>query len=154
MDREKIISFLEKYIRIIVTFLFSWISADGEVIAYVLAVLHILMFVMLSTSIFLAHTIYPVFWFQVVTTAILIIVWFQHIFLKVCVVTVAESKLHKIEAPSTPYLSQIFSYILNTDLNSALTTLVIAESVCVMCFSLEIIGKCSAAILYNIPLSQ
>ena len=154
MDREKVISFLEKYIRIIVTFLFQWLSTDGEVIAYILGVLHVQMFVILSVGVFLAHTLYPVFWFQCLTTATLIIVWLQHIILKVCVVTIAEERLHKTQAPSTPYISQIFSYLLNTDLNSALTSLVLAESVGVLCFSLEIIGKCSAAFLFNIPLSQ
>ena len=153
MDREKVISFLEKYIRIIVTFLFQWLSTDGEVIAYILGVLHVQMFVMLSVGVFLAHTLYPVFWFQCLTTATLIIVWLQHIILKVCVVTIAEERLHKTQAPSMPYFSHVFSYIFNTDLDSAFTTLLLAESICAICFSLEIIGKCSAAFLFNVPLS-
>jgi hypothetical protein len=154
MNREEIISFLERNIRIIVTFLFQWISTDGEVIAYILAVIHILLVVGSTISMIIAHTLYPAFWFQCCITAILIVVWLQHIVLKVCVLTVSEEKLHKSFAPSIPYISMFWSYVFNTDLNSALTTLVIAETVAVGCFSLQLVGRCTSYVYqsYNIEL--
>ena len=154
MNREEIISFLERNIRTIITFLFQWISTDGEVLGYILAVIHILLVFGSTISMIIAHTLYPAFWFQCCITSILILVWLQHIVLKVCVLTVSEEKLHTSFAPSIPYLSMFWSYVFNTDLNSALTTLVIAETVAVACFSLQLVGRCSSYLyeFYNIQL--
>jgi len=154
MNREEIISFLERNIRTIITFLFQWISTDGEVLGYILAVIHILLVFGSTISMIIAHTLYPAFWFQCCITSILILVWLQHIVLKVCVLTVSEEKLHSSFAPSIPYLSMFWSYVFNTDLNSALTTLVIAETVAVACFSLQLVGRCTSYVYqsYNIEL--
>jgi hypothetical protein len=154
MNREEVIDFLEKNVRFITRFLFQWISNDGEVIAYVLAVIHILLVFGSSVSMFLAHTIYPAFWFQCFMTVGLIVVWLQHVTLKVCVLTVSEEKLTKSFSPSIPLITMFWSYIFQTDIQNALTTLVIAETVAVGCFSLQLVGRYISYLyeVYNIKL--
>jgi hypothetical protein len=141
MEKEEIISFLEKWLRISVTFFYNWISSDGEVLGHILAVVHVLFASALGISIVFAHTIYPSWKFQLITFICLFSVWAQHIFLKVCVFTAAELKLTISHSPSTEHLSKLFSSIFGTTLDNALTTLVLAETIMVCCYALELFSK-------------
>lgn len=154
MDKEQIVSYLESRLRYGISTLFCWLSTDGDILGYILSVIHILMFTVLATSILISHTIYPVVWFQCLSIFGLIIVWLQHIFLKVCIVTIAEKSFTNKFAPSDPILKQLFSYLFRTDLNDALTTLVLAETIMVGCFSLELLSIFSVYLYkyLNVPL--
>jgi hypothetical protein len=143
MDKEEIISFLEKWLRILVTLFYNWISSDGEVLGHILAVVHVLFATALGISIVFAHTIYPCWEFQIITFVCLFFVWAQHIFLKVCIFTAAELKLTISHSPSTNYLSKLFSSIFGTTLDNALTNLVLAETIIVGCYALELLSKLS-----------
>jgi hypothetical protein len=149
MEKEEIISFMEKWLRILVTFFYNWISSDGEVLGHILAVVHVLFASALGISIVFAHTIYPSWKFQLSTFICLFSVWAQHIFLKVCVFTAAELKLTISHSPSTEHLSKLFSSIFGTTLDNALTTLVLAETIMVGCYALELFSKL-ALYLYSL----
>ena len=154
MNREQIVSYLESRLRYGITMMFSWLSTDGDILGYILSVVHILMFTALASSIVVAHTVYPVIWFQCLSITVLILVWLQHIFLKVCIVTIAEKSFTNKFAPSDPILKELFSYLFRTDLNDALTTLVLVETVMVGCFSLELLSIFSVFLhkYLNVPL--
>jgi len=139
MDKEIVIQFCEKSIRQTVTFLYKWLSEDAEVLGYIVAVIHVLVATTLGVSVLLAHTIYPVWQFQLGTFMCMFIVWVQHIVLKVCVFTIAETNLSSF-APSNIYLAHFFSSIFGSNIHDALTTLVLVETVMVGCFSLELIA--------------
>jgi hypothetical protein len=149
MEKEEIISFMEKWLRILVTFFYNWISSDGEVLGHILAVVHVLFASALGISIVFAHTIYPSWKFQLATFICLFSVWAQHVFLKVCVFTAAELKLTISHSPSTEHLSKLFSSIFGTTLDNALTTLVLAETIMVGCYALELFSKL-ALYLYSL----
>lgn len=143
MEKEEIISFLEKWLRISVTFFYTWISNDAEVLGHILAVVHVLWALTLTFSIIFAHTIYPAWQFQVFTFVCLFFVWAQHVFLKVCIFTAAELKLTISHSPSILHLSKVFSSIFGTTLDNALTNLVLVETITVICFSFELLSMLS-----------
>ena len=85
MEKQKIIDKLESYVRDVTRFLFQWLSEEGDVLGYVLAIVHTLGTVAIWLCIVLSHTIYIDTWFQIFTFIVLFICWLQHIFLDVCV---------------------------------------------------------------------
>ena len=52
IDKEKTIEYLETKLRKLISFLYSWITHDGEILGYILGVLHfmisIIIFILLS----------------------------------------------------------------------------------------------------------
>jgi hypothetical protein len=80
-------------------------------------------------------------------------VWLQHIFLNVCIFTLAELSLSLIP-PSNQYLAYFYSFFLGTTLSEALTRLVMAETIGIVCFGLELISLLCEYLynLYNIQL--
>lgn len=41
----------------------------------------------------ISHTVYPVFWFQVVIFSFIFLIWIQHMILRICVLTSIERRL-------------------------------------------------------------
>jgi len=142
IDKEKIISYLESRLRELVRFLFQWISTDGEVLGYILGIWHIMICITIFICIIVSHTVYPSFWFQFGVFISMFTIWVQHIILQVCVVFVAEISLTNNEPPFYTFIRNITS--LNPD--ECAVYFLIAETISVGCFFLEIVGKISVYI--------
>ena len=98
VDRT-VVEKLENYTRNIISFLYGWISTDGEVLGYILGVVHIVIGITIPIMIIISHTIYPAFWFQCLAFGLVLVVWLQHVFLRVCIIIVAEKNLTKGISP-------------------------------------------------------
>jgi hypothetical protein len=133
---------LETYTRNTISFLYSWLTTDGEVLGYILGVIHFVMSVMILMMVVISHTLYPAVWFQVGVFVCLFIIWLQHIFLKVCISIVAERSLTKHEPPFFKIIRDILE--INTD--EFISYIVTVETVAVGCFGLELISKLSVYI--------
>lgn len=133
---------LENYTRNIITFLYGWISTDGEVLGYILGVVHFVISMTIIVMVVASHTLYPAFWFQVGVFVCLLVIWLQHIFLKVCISIVAEQKLTNSEPP----FFQIIRNVIGISPSQFTTYFVIAETMALGCFGLEIISKISVYI--------
>ena len=129
----------ERYLRKIVTFLYSWLSTDGEVLGYILGVCHFVISVTISVMVLVAHTLYPVLWFQILVFVLLLVIWIQHVFFKVCISIVAEQKLTNNEPP----FFQIIRNILHIQPTEFINYFLVAETVWVGCFGLELLAKLS-----------
>ena len=138
-NKEKTIEYLESYFRDLVRFLYQWISTDGEVLGYILGIWHLLVCITIFICIIISHTIYPKFWFQLAVFICMFSIWIQHVFLKVCVVFVAEMNLTNNEPPFFTIIKNITSI----NLNDYITHFIVAETVGIGCFFLEILGKIS-----------
>jgi hypothetical protein len=129
----------ERYLRKIVTFLYSWLSTDGEVLGYILGVCHFVISVTISVMVVVAHTLYPVLWFQIMVFVLLLVIWIQQVFFKVCISIVAEQKLTNNEPP----FFQIIRDILHIQPTEFINYFWVAETVWVGCFGLELLAKLS-----------
>jgi hypothetical protein len=129
----------ERYVRELVTFLYSWLTTDGEVLGYILGVSHFVISSTISVMVVVSHTLYPVVWFQVLVFVLLFIIWIQHVFLKVCISIVAEQKLTKKEPP----FFQIIRDILHIQPTEFVNYFLVAETTWVGCFGLELVAKLS-----------
>jgi hypothetical protein len=129
----------ERYLRTLVTFLYSWLSTDGEVLGYILGVWHFVVCVTIFVAIIVSHTVYPVWWLQVFSFVCLLLIWLQHVFLQVCIVFIAERKLTNKEPPFYEIIRNIF----HIDPEQFTLHFVIAESIAVGCFGLELMAKLS-----------
>jgi hypothetical protein len=90
---------LENYTRNIISFLYSWLTTDGEVLGYILGVLHVVIGTTIPIMVVISNSIYPAFWFQCLAFGIVLLVWLQHVFLRVCIIVVAEKNLTKGGSP-------------------------------------------------------
>lgn len=129
----------ERYLRDFVTFLYSWLTTDGEVLGYILGVCHFVISMTISVMVLAAHTVYPVLWFQILVFGLLFTIWIQHVFFKVCISIVAEQKLTKTEPP----FFQIIRDILHIQPTEFINYFLVAETVWVGCFGLELLAKLS-----------
>jgi hypothetical protein len=133
---------LEKYeenLRVFIRFIYSWLSTDGEVLGYILGVCHFVISTTISVMVLVSHTIYPVLWFQILVFVLLFIIWIQHVFFKVCISIVAEQKLTNNEPP----FFQIIRDILHIQPTEFVNYFLVAETVWVGCFGLELLAKLS-----------
>jgi hypothetical protein len=133
---------LEKYeenLRVFIRFIYSWLSTDGEVLGYILGVCHFVISVTICVMVVVAHTLYPVLWFQILVFVLLLVIWIQHVFFKVCISIVAEQKLTNNEPP----FFQIIRDILHIQPTEFINYFLVAETVWVGCFGLELLAKLS-----------
>jgi len=132
----------ERYFRELITFLYSWLSTDGEVLGYILGVCHVMICVSVGVCCIISHTLYPANWLQILVFVFLVIVWLQHILLGVCVVFVAEHKLTNKDPP----FYEIIRVIFRIDPTQFTIHFIIAETMVVACFCLELVSKLSTYI--------
>lgn len=130
---------LENYTRNTISFLYSWLTTDGEVLGYILGVVHFVISMTIIAMVLISHTVYPSFIFQVCVFICLLLIWIQHIFLKVCISIVAEQKLTNHEPP----FYKIIRDVLGINPDEFTTYFVIAETMAVGCFGLGIISRLS-----------
>ena len=142
LNREKIINVLELYIRNLIRILYQWLTNDGEVLGYILAVSHFIISIFLSIVLIVSHTIYPSLWLQFVVWLGITLIWLQHVFLKVCVSIVAEQRLTNNTAPFYEII-QIICDFFNISSEGFVDNILVAETVAMICFGLALIGRLS-----------
>jgi hypothetical protein len=154
MEKEQVIRILKEWMISAVTFMYKWLTTDAEILGYILAVLHILITTTIMVCLVLSHSIYPTWQFKLGTYVFMVGTWLQHIFLNVCIFTVAELSLTQLIPPSNIYLSYFYSKLLGTSLSEAMTVLVTGETIAVSCFTLELLSLLMNYIytLYDIQL--
>jgi hypothetical protein len=149
VNREAIIEKMALFLNNTVSFLYQWLTTDGEILGYILGIIHITSSIFIFICIIVSHTIYPVFWLQCVIFICLFLIWIQHIVLKVCVVIVAEMNLTQNRSPYYEIVGEFLHKIFNIKLTDFITYLIVAETVWVGCFGLEIISKICEVLLYT-----
>jgi hypothetical protein len=149
VNREAIIEKMALFLNNTVSFLYQWLTTDGEILGYILGTIHITSSIFIFICIIVSHTIYPVFWLQCVIFICLFLIWIQHIVLKVCVVIVAEMNLTQNRSPYYEIVGEFLHKIFNIKLTDFITYLIVAETVWVGCFGLEIISKICEVLLYT-----
>jgi hypothetical protein len=133
---------LERYTRNIIRFLYGWLTTDGEVLGYILGVVHFVISMTIIAMVIISHTLYPSFWFQLGVFICLFVIWLQHIFLKVCIAIVAEKNFTNHEPP----FYKIIRDVLGINPDDFTTYFVIAETMAVGCFGLELLARISVFI--------
>jgi hypothetical protein len=89
-----------------------------------------------------SHTLYPVFWLQLLVFFFLFITWLQHLFLQVCILFLAEKTLTNNEPP----FYTIVREVLGINIEDFIKYFFIAETSVVGCLGLELISKISVYI--------
>lgn len=148
VNKEYIIEKIALFLIKTVSFLYRWLTTDGEVLGYILGTIHVFLSIFILVCVFVSHTIYPVFWFQCFVFMWLFLIWIQHVVLKVCVVIVAEKGLTQHQSPYYEIMGEFLKKLFNVELNDFITYLLVAETVAVACFGLEIISKISEFLFY------
>ena len=141
VNREAIIEKIALFLNKTVSFLYQWLTTDGEVLGYILGTIHITSSIFIFICIIVSHSIYPMFWAQCVIFICLFLIWIQHVVLKVCVVIVAEMDLTQNRSPYYEIMGDFLHKIFNIKLTDFVNYLIVAETVWVGCFGLEIISK-------------
>lgn len=145
--RDQWINSLKSNMISFITYIYGWISRDDEFLGHVLAVAHFIISATFYLLIVACHTVYPSIYFQLFVFFFVLVIWLQHVFLKVCISIVAEKELTKLHAPSIP----LFEFVLqklNLTFEHFTNYFITAETVCVVMFSLEMLSKLSV-ILYE-----
>lgn len=143
IDRDAIIKHISFFVYNLIRFSYRWLTTDGEVLGYILATIHIILSIIIFIGILVSHTIYPVFWFQCFVFFWLFLIWIQHIFLKVCVVIVAEKELTTNVSPYYEIMGGLLDKVFNIELTDFINYLLVSETVAVACFGLEIVSNIS-----------
>ena len=140
INREAIIQKMALFFNTMVSFLYRWLTTDGEVLGYILGTIHFISTIFIFICVFVSHTIYPVFWFQCLIFILLFLIWIQHVFLKVCVVVVAEIGLTQTHSPYHEIMGGVLHNFFNIEMIDFVTYLLVAETVWVACFGLELVS--------------
>jgi hypothetical protein len=132
------------FLKQIIQFCYKWLTTEGEALGYILGYIHFMLFVLLLIGIVVSHTIYPNIWLQFTIFCIILVVWLQHIFLKVCVSIVAEKDFTNSISPFHELLETVFQISTNDFTNY----FIVAETVALWCLFLELV--CRYCIYLNI----
>lgn len=119
---------------------YGWISKDDEFLGHVLASSHFIISATFYLLIVACHIIYPSIYFQLFVFVCVVIIWLQHVFLRVCISVVAEKELTKVYAPSVPLFEIVLKYF-DLTFEHFTNYFLTAETVCVMMFGLEIMSR-------------
>ena len=138
-DKNYIVEKLETFLRQFIIFSYKWLTAEGEILGYILGVLHFMISVTIFILLIVSHTIYPALWLQALVFVLLLIIWIQHVVLKVCVSVVAEKNLTMNESPFHTILEDMF----NVDVSTFSNYLMTAETVAIGCLGLELLSRSS-----------
>lgn len=139
IDKEYVIQKLAYFLRTFIIFAYKWLSNEGEVLGYILGFLHFITSIFIFILLIVSHTIYPAFWLQAVVFGLLLIIWIQHVVLKVCISVVAEKAFTENESPFHKLLEDLFG-ISSSEFSNYLVTV---ETVAIGCFGLELLANLS-----------
>jgi hypothetical protein len=149
MEKKDIINYLEEGLRLGLSYLYFWLTNDGEALGYILGIIHVMLVVTLALAGIYCHTIFPALWFKVFVFAWMFVTCLQHVFLRVCIFTLAEEKFTNMVPPSNIFIFYIIKKVLNINVPDILTTFVLCETIVVSCFALELISYV-AVYIYSI----
>jgi hypothetical protein len=139
LDKDNLIEKLETRLRFFIRFAYRWLTNEGEALGYILGSLHFMLFVFLVLLVIACHTVYTNIWFQVSIFVCIFLIWIQHIFLKVCISVIAEKNFTNNTSPFHTLLEDVL-HISPTDFGNYF---VVAETVALGCFGLELISRSS-----------
>jgi hypothetical protein len=138
--RDQWIESLKNVMISFIKLVYSWISKDDEFLGHVLASSHFIISATFYILILACHTVYPSIYFQIFVFSCLLLIWLQHVFLKVCISIVAEKELTKLYAPSIPLFELVLKYF-NLSFDNFTNYFITAETVCITMFGLELLSK-------------
>jgi len=138
--RDKWVDFFKNGMIKFIKSIYGWISKDDEFLGHVLASSHFILSATFYLLILACHTVYPSLYFQLFVFTCILLIWLQHVFLKVCISFVAEKELTKLHAPSVPLFERVLKYF-NLTFDNFTNYFLTAETVCVTMFGLEIVSK-------------
>lgn len=134
--RGTIVETLEKWLR----FAYKWVTDKDEILGEIVYMLHMFGFWTLIVLIIISHTLYPIFWFQVMIFCFTCLIWMQHLILKTCVLTSIELRLL---GPSNHLmidsLLTIFGIPIQKETRMGFTLML--SSACVMFLGLELTAR-------------
>lgn len=134
--RKVIIEHLESWFR----FIYNWITDKDEILGEIIYILHLFGFSTLMILIFLSHTIYPVFWFQLMIFVFIFLIWIQHVFLRTCILTSIERRLLGPQSHTMiDSLLNIFNIPIQKETRMGVTLML--STVGVMFLGLELISR-------------
>lgn len=137
--KDSIVDSSVQYTKKTISFLYKWLTTDGEALGYILGHIHFMLFIFLMTGVIISHTVYPSFWLQLILFLIICLIWLQHICLKVCISVVAEKELTKNVSP----FHQLFESIFQITTHDFINYFIVAETTALCCLGLELISRCS-----------
>jgi len=142
INKQELIGILERFFTSSVRYVYSWLSADGEVLGYIVGVYHVLCATSIPILALVSHTIYPNFWLKLYVFLTLLCVFAQHIFLNICILIPLEEKLTRQKTIFYPLLESFLTPF-NISTQQFITYIVIAEGFTTLCFGLELLADVS-----------
>ena len=134
--RSEIVDRFETFFR----FIYKWITDKDEILGEIVYTLHMFGFWTLMVLVFLSHTIYPLFWFQVLIFSFVCLIWVQHIMLRTCVLTSIERRLLGPESHvMIDSLLNIFAIPIQKETRMGVTLML--STVGVMFLGLELVAR-------------
>jgi hypothetical protein len=135
--KSTIIDNVEAWLR----FVYKWITDKDEILGEIIYVLHMFGFWTLMTLVVLSHTVYPIFWFQLMIFVFICIIWVQHIILQTCVLTSIERRLLGPNSHTMiDSLLTIFNVPVQKETRMGVTLML--STVGVMFLGLELVARC------------
>lgn len=145
--RDQWIESLKNGLITFIKSVYGWISKDDEFLGHVLASSHFIISATFYLLIIACHTVYPSLYFQLFVFFCVVLIWLQHVFLRVCISVVAEKELTRVYAPSIPLFEIMLKYF-HLTFEHFTNYFLTAETVCVLMFGLEIMSQL-IRLLYN-----
>lgn len=142
IDKKILQENLELFFIKIFNNFYSWMTTDGEIIGYIVGVYHVLLALSVPILAFVSHTIYPCIWLKLYVFCNLFLVFFQHIFLNVCIMIPMEERLTKHNTIFYPIFETFLSSIKIT-ISDFIRYIIIAEGFTTLCFGLELFSELS-----------
>ena len=146
INKKSVIEICTNFLKQFITFLYKWLTTEGEALGYILGHIHFMMFVLLILGILISHTLYPNVWLQLFIFCLIFIIWLQHVFLKVCVSIVAEKDLTNSHSPFHELLETLFGVSIHDFTNY----FIVAETTALCCLGLELISRCSIYLKHHL----
>jgi hypothetical protein len=137
MKEDQIVNILSTLVNKTLSFLYSWLTNEKEVLAHILAIIHFIGVILIFILIVVSHTIYRDLWLKIVVIAIIFIIWCQHVFLKVCILISSEKQLIDYESP---YSSIVNIFFEKSDEEDNYEGNITAETYALIFLALEIIN--------------
>jgi hypothetical protein len=131
-------------------------ETDNKVKGRILRAFHHAATYALLTLMIVAHTLYPVFWFQTTMVFVYAIVWFQHILTNGCVISKVEQKLLEDESSFIDPFLELFH--IKSDEESKPGLLILGSTVVMICLGLEwvarVVHKLKRFLELQVPVSE
>ena len=108
MKEQQIVKILSTWVNKTLSFLYSWLTTEKEVLAHILAIIHFAGVILIFILIVVSHTICRDVWLKIVVILIIFIIWCQHVFLKVCILISSEKELIDYESPYSSIVNIFF----------------------------------------------